>query len=83
MTQPILNAYCLERQKRALESQAKSRASGIDSKRAEQQAQYILKHHANSKTKRASRHNNESIRVFESVSEDPFKDRFEIHLRNR
>jgi hypothetical protein len=52
-TQPkaILNAYCLERQKKALESQAKSRASGIDSKQVAQQAKFILKHYAESESK--------------------------------
>jgi hypothetical protein len=51
MTQPVLNAYCLERQKRALESRAKSRAAGIDPKRAEQQAIRILENW--NKTERA------------------------------
>ena len=42
MTQPVLNAYCLERQKQAFESRAKSKAAGIDPKRVEQNAKWIL-----------------------------------------
>ena len=42
MTQPVLNAYCLDRQKRAFESQAKSEAAGIDPKRVAQNAIWIL-----------------------------------------
>ena len=48
MTQPVLNAYCLERQKRAFESQAKSEAAGIDPKRVEQNAIRILENYAKS-----------------------------------